>query len=276
MYEMFETVLFLSIFGFCVTAVLLLLKPVTSKKFSAKWQYYAWIAVLLIMIIPFYKFIPQKQIQKIPLAQNQTIQEEINTVGETDTEAVIIQDTPIEYREIEITPKFQIRLLDLLTYIWAFGVLTYLTVVIVSYAIYKAKKRRNTVTVTENSLLEAVKRELKIKRRVKVRLSEDILSPMLVGVLFPTIYIPCREISDEKMRMVFLHELTHYKRGDLIVKWFGVFVNALHWFNPLCYLLCANLSEACEVSCDMAVTRNMNEEEQKLYMETILDITERG
>lgn len=274
MYEMFETVLFLSIFGFCVTAVLLLLKPVTSKKFSAKWQYYAWIAVLLIMIIPFYKFIPQKQIQKIPLAQNQTIQQEIDTVGEADAEAVIIQDTPIEYREIALTPKFQIRLLDLLSYIWALGVFAYLTVVMGSYAIYNIKKRRKTVTVAENSLLEAVKRELKIKRRVKVRLSEDISSPMLAGVLFPTIYIPCREISDEKMRMVFLHELTHYRRGDLIVKWFGVFVNAVHWFNPLCYLLCANLSEACEVSCDMAVTRNMTDTEQKLYMNTILETIE--
>lgn len=274
MYEIFETVLFLSIFGFCVTAVLLLLKPVTSKKFSAKWQYCAWIAVLFIMIIPFYKFIPQKQIQKIPLAQNQTIQQEIDTVGEADAEAVIIQDTPIEYREIALTPKFQIRLLDLLSYIWALGVFAYLTVVMGSYAIYNIKKRRKTVTVAENSLLEAVKRELKIKRRVKVRLSENISSPMLAGVLFPTIYIPCREISDEKMRMVFLHELTHYRRGDLIVKWFGVFVNAVHWFNPLCYLLCANLSEACEVSCDMAVTRNMTDTEQKLYMNTILETIE--
>ena len=272
MYEVFETVLFLSILGFCATAVLLILKPITSKKFSAKWQYCAWVAVLFIMIIPFYKFIPQTQ--KIPLAQNQTIQQEINTTGENGAEAVIIQDTPIEYREIALTPKFQIRLLDLLSYIWALGVLAYLTVVIGNYAMYKAKKRKSTVTVTDNSLLDEVKGELKIKRRIKVRLSEDISSPMLAGVLFPTIYIPCREISDEKMRMVFLHELTHYRRGDLIVKWFGVFVNAVHWFNPLCYLLCANLSEACEVSCDMAVTRNMTDTEQKLYMNTILETIE--
>ena len=95
---------------------------------------------------------------------------------------------------------------------------------------------------------------------------------MLVGVLFPTVYLPCREIPDENMRMVLLHELTHYKRKDLLVKWFSVFVNAVHWFNPLCYLACAALSEACEVSCDMAVTKNMTEEEQKLYMQTILHL----
>ena len=92
-----------------------------------------------------------------------------------------------------------------------------------------------------------------------------------------TVYIPCREIPDDNMRMVLLHELTHYKRKDLLIKWFAVLVNAVHWFNPLCYLACANLSEACEVSCDMSVTKNMSEDEQKLYMQTILNLaTERS
>ena len=48
----------------------------------------------------------------------------------------------------------------------------------------------------------------------------------------------------------------------------------VHWFNPLAYLLCANVSEACEVSCDMAVTSNMSEREQKIYMKTILELVE--
>ena len=76
------------------------------------------------------------------------------------------------------------------------------------------------------------------------------------------------------MRMVLLHELTHYKRKDLIIKWLAVLVNSVHWFNPLCYIACANLSEACEVSCDMSVTKNMSQDEQKLYMQTILDLAE--
>ena len=53
-----------------------------------------------------------------------------------------------------------------------------------------------------------------------------------------------------------------------------MFVNAVHWFNPLAYFLCANIGEACEVSCDMAVTKNMSDKEQKIYMKTILDLAE--
>ena len=43
MYEIFKNILTLSTIGFVITALLLCLKPVTSKKFPAKWQYYTWV-----------------------------------------------------------------------------------------------------------------------------------------------------------------------------------------------------------------------------------------
>ena len=275
MFELFKTVLILSLFGFGITAILLCLKPITAKKFPAKWQYYVWIAVLLSMIIPTYKLIPPKEAQKLPLLpQNEIVQPEAVQDLEEAPRTVIIEETPIEYREVNLTPKLQIKLLDLLAYIWFFGACIYLIVVIASYVVYLIRKRKNAVAIIDNAALNEVKKELKIKRHIKIRMSPDIQSPMLVGVLFPTIYIPCREIPDESMRMIFLHELTHYKRKDLGFKWLSIFVNAVHWFNPLAYLLCANLSESCEVSCDMAVTRNMSEIEQKIYMKTILELVE--
>ena len=275
MFELFKTVLILSLFGFGITAILLCLKPITAKKFPAKWQYYVWVAVLLSMIIPTYKLIPPKEAQKLPLLpQNEIVQPEAVQDLEEAPRTVIIEETPIEYREVNLTPKLQIKLLDLLAYIWFFGACIYLIVVIGSYVVYLIRKRKNAVAIIDNAALNEVKKELKIKRHIKIRMSPDIQSPMLVGVLFPTIYIPCREIPDESMRMIFLHELTHYKRKDLAFKWLSIFVNAVHWFNPLAYLLCANLSESCEVSCDMAVTRNMSEIEQKIYMKTILELVE--
>lgn len=275
MFELFKTVLILSLFGFGITALLLCLKPITAKKFPAKWQYYVWIAVLLSMIIPTYKLIPPKEAQKLPLLpQNEIVQPEAPQNIEEAPRTVIIEETPTLYREVNITPNYRIKLLDLLAYIWLVGMCIFLIVVISSYIIYLIRKHKKAIRITENAVLNEVKKELKIKRHIKIRMSPDIQSPMLVGVLFPVIYIPCREIPDENMRMVFLHELTHYKRKDLLIKWLSLFVNAVHWFNPLAYLLCANVSEACEVSCDMAVTKNMSDTEQKIYMKTILDLVE--
>ncbi len=227
------------------------------------------------MIIPTYKLIPAQEAQKLPLIpQNQVVQPEAPQEFEETPEMVIIEETPLEYREVNITPNYRIKLLDLVAYIWLAGMCIYLSIVIGSYIVYITRKHKKAIRITENTVLNEVKKELKIKRHIKIRMSPDIQSPMLVGVLLPVIYIPCREIPIEYMRMVFLHELTHYKRKDLAFKWLSLFVNAVHWFNPLAYLLRANLSEACEVSCDMAVTKNMSDTEQKIYMKTILDLVE--
>ena len=275
MAELLKTVFTLSLLGFGITALLLLLKPITAKKFPAKWQYYVWIAVLFSMILPVYKLIPAREVQKIPLLpQNEVVQQVTpQELGEAPR-MVVIEDTPIQDREINITPNYRIGLIDLLSYIWLFGMCIYLIIVISSYSLYISRKRKSAVTITENAVLCEVKKELGIKRHIRIRMSQDIQSPMLVGVLFPVIYLPCREIPDENMRMVFLHELTHYKRKDLLIKWLSLFVNAVHWFNPLAYLLCSNVSESCEVSCDMEVTKKMTDEEQKLYMKTILDLAQ--
>ena len=274
MSELFKTVLTLSLLGFGITTLLLCLKPITVKRFPSIWQYYVWISVLLSMIIPTYKLIPIERIQKIPMIpQTMVVQNETPKVLEKSPETFIIEETPVEYREISITPKLSIKILDLFSYIWFVGMCIYLIIVISSYIVYINRKRKRAIT-TESSVLDDIKKELNIKRHVRIRISEDFESPMLVGVLFPTIYIPDKEITIEHMRMIFLHELTHYKRKDLLIKWLSIFVNAVHWFNPLAYLLSRNVSEACEVSCDMAVTKNMTEQEQKLYMKTILDLLE--
>lgn len=273
MSEIFKTILILSIFGFGITALLLCLKPITAKKFPAVWQYYVWVAVLLSMIIPAYKLIPATEIQKIPIIPQNEIVEQGTTQNWNETpKTVVLDETPIEYKEINITQNHSIKLIDLFAYIWFAGMCIYLIIVTGRYITYIVRKRNKAVKIAANSVFDDVKKELKIKRRIKIRMSGDFDSPMIVGVLFPTIYIPGREISDRNMRMVFLHELTHYKRKDLMIKWLSLFVNAVHWFNPLVYLLCANVSEACEVSCDMAVTKNMSDEEQKIYMNTILDL----
>lgn len=278
MYDVFKTVLILSLFGFGITALLLLLKPITAKRLPARWQYCVWITLLISMVFPAYKLIPKKEALKLSIVpQNQTVQTTVQPHEETHPDTVVTYDTPIEYREVNLSPKISIRLFDLIAYIWGAGVLIFLLVVIISYFRFLYRKSKNSVKISDSKFFSEVKKELKIKKHIRLKASSDIDSPILVGVLFPTVYIPCREIPDDNMRMVLLHELTHYKRKDLLIKWFAILVNAVHWFNPLCYLACANLSEACEVSCDMSVTKNMSEDEQKLYMQTILNLaTERS
>lgn len=274
MLEIFKTVLMLSLLGGGVTAILLILKPITSKRLPAKWQYYIWLTVIVCMSVPVWKCIPQSSFKTIispTVVQNQQLSE---TEKETEKQTVIIENTPMEYRKILITSSESIGFYDFTAYIWLCGMFIFLILSFGSYFIFLLKKRKKSVPDCENAVLIQAIAELNITRKIKLRISKDEDSPMLVGVLFPVIYLPSQSISGEKLRMIFLHELMHFKRGDLIYKWISLFVNAVHWFNPLAYMLSANICESCEVSCDMEVIKDMTKDEQTLYMKTILDLVQ--
>ena len=99
-------------------------------------------------------------------------------------------------------------------------------------------------------------------------------TPMLIGILKPMIVLPNLYLVDEELEMVLEHELTHYRRKDLIVKLAMLIANAIHWFNPLVYALSKQLSIMCELSCDEKVVLQMDNPERRLYGETILYVLE--
>ena len=104
MLEIFKTVLILSLFGFGITAILLCLKPITAKKFPAAWQYYVWIAVLLSMILPVYKLIPQKEVEKLPIVPGSELVQTQNVQNLEEAPGIVTIEPPITEREIHITP----------------------------------------------------------------------------------------------------------------------------------------------------------------------------
>ena len=181
MYEIFKTVLTLSVVGGGVTAILLLLKPIASKRAPAKWQYYIWLAVIFCMIVPVWKFIPLDNVER-PVAQEPTIRtEEIPETG-TLPESAIVEDVPMEYREVTVAPGRSVRIYDLIAYIWFIGMIAFLLLSFGSYAFFLIQKRRTSAEVKENAAFEEVKREFGIRRRIKLRASSSITSPLLVGI----------------------------------------------------------------------------------------------
>lgn len=271
MYEIFKTVLTLSVYGIAATAAMLILKPFAMKRLSAKQLYFMWIFVLFSFIVPIYKFIPQNRIEEIPVISREAeTQRQLPIITDKNPEAVTVDDTD-KTQKSEEASMFHIDWKNTAAVIWICGVCIYIFTICSSYAVYTHRRRKNSSPVLNNEIFESVRKELKIKRRISLNTADDISSPMLVGVIFPKIYIPPVEISDDNMRMIFLHELTHYKRGDLIAKWLVTIVNAIHWFNPIVYLIGANIGESCEILCDESVTKKMTDEERKLYMNTVLE-----
>jgi len=80
------------------------------------------------------------------------------------------------------------------------------------------------------------------------------------------------EWSEETLKMVMLHELGHVQRRDLWTSLAGQIACALHWFNPLVWMLRKRLTHECEYACDAHVISSGAH--PKNYINALCDVAE--
>ena len=97
-----------------------------------------------------------------------------------------------------------------------------------------------------------------------------VLSPMIVGFLRPTILLPTLPYSREEYRLILLHELVHWKNGDLWVRLFVEIFCVCFWWNPLVYFLRRDLSRTLELKCDAKVLKGKTPQEEKTYRNALV------
>ena len=110
-----------------------------------------------------------------------------------------------------------------------------------------------------------------VKKPIELCVNSLISSPLLIGFFRPCIVLPSADISEKDFQYIILHELTHYKRGDMFYKWLVQITVCLHWFNPLVHLMSREIARACEFSCDEAVLAQMGEGSARDYGKTLLE-----
>lgn len=81
-----------------------------------------------------------------------------------------------------------------------------------------------------------IKSTLKIAAPVQLCISSQAAGPMLLGFLRPKVVFPDCMLPKENLRMIFRHELIHYRRRDSWYRLFLLFTLSVHWFNPFLYL----------------------------------------
>jgi hypothetical protein len=105
--------------------------------------------------------------------------------------------------------------------------------------------------------------------------AENIQSPFVLGVVNPKIYLPLG-LPEQERRYIILHERTHIRRRDHIVKFGAYFILCLHWFNPLAWAAFLLMGADMEMSCDERVLKEMGSETKKDYSLSLLSLaTER-
>ena len=75
-----------------------------------------------------------------------------------------------------------------------------------------------------------------IRKPLRLREHPDLAVPVVTGAIRPVVLLPTGIQSRAEAEMIFLHELGHIRRGDLLLTLICEIGASLFWFNPLVWL----------------------------------------
>ena len=125
--------------------------------------------------------------------------------------------------------------------------------------------------VVDTRLLSAFKEakyKLNVKGEIPLIQTEVVTSPSIFGLFRPRLLIPVgvlEEFNSEQLNHVFVHELFHYKRKDVLVNWLTQGLLILHWFNPILWYTFYKLREDQEIACDAITLNHIDINDSKEY-----------
>ncbi|MHC1769647.1 MAG: M56 family metallopeptidase [Verrucomicrobiia bacterium] len=133
-------------------------------------------------------------------------------------------------------------------------------------------------TVTEAEVWEVFE-ECRLLMGVRCRLvlveTALVHSPALYGFLRLYLLLPPKTLatfSVSELRYVFLHELAHVKRRDMLVNWFVTVLQVAHWFNPLLWLAFRRMAADRELAADALALSHLEAKENVAYGRAILKL----
>ncbi len=262
---MISTLLIISLSVSVVILAVLILNRFIDKRYMAKGKYILWLVLAVRLLIPVNFTLPSAPVNIT--AKERSV---VLTPGRLSPVAVMTETERVE--RLKSDPKAAassaayapiMPFERLLTIIWAIGAAALLLYQLAKYWLFKLAVRGRIVR-------DGTYRGLPVYRCGAVE------SPMMTGFFRPSILLPEIELTGEEQEIVLAHEYVHYRRKDLWYKLLLVAANAVHWFNPLVYLMVRQANRDLEYSCDDAVTRDKDMEFRKLYSMIILKTMRRG
>ncbi|MGL6104954.1 M56 family metallopeptidase [Romboutsia sp.] len=283
MQELGGLILQASFYGSIVAVVIILSKTIIKDSINAKYHYLIWLLLVVKLIIPFGPQSDMSLFNKIPVnsvyetnisyknIENSTMEvkpseKEVQQVSNTDT-TVISKSSNTN----KINPYIPI--------VWMIVTINTLAVFISSYYLIHRTFKKENQSVDENKyeILKNCKNKMGVKSDIKLMINDSVKTPSLLGIIKPKILIPQSMInlSDKELEYIFLHEISHHKRKDILINYILIILQSIHWFNPIIWYSFKKMREDMEIATDEMVLKTINEEEHKEYGKAILTVLER-
>src|SRR5215813_3808457 len=218
-------------------------------------------------------------VQNLPLPQPNNIAlsyaVELPRMVITNDDAPVVQN-PSPVASVRPLTK-QTIILSLSFVLWLAGAFIFATKATINSA--RLRRLRANARLTSLADLDCDECDCEALRAGKARLalSDEIRSPILLGVAPPMIVFPADVsawTSPAERRAMLRHELAHVERHDHYVNLFQTVFGAVFFFHPLARYVCRQLAMEREMACDDHVVCSGVEAET--YAESIIKAAERG
>jgi len=177
------------------------------------------------------------------------------------------------------TPKPGVSWSVLIPSLWVSGATVLLCYLFISsWRLGRIIKRHRPITDSGVlNLLEDCKQEMDVRTPLSLVEMPNVSSPSLFGFIRPRLLLPpglTQRFSAAELRYVFLHELGHIKRGDILINWLAAAALIFHWFNPLVWYAFSRMRVDGELACDALALSQGRETENLSYGQTIIRLVE--
>ena len=117
-------------------------------------------------------------------------------------------------------------------------------------------------------------RRLRVDREngLVVRLCPDLPTSFVVRNLGWHEIALQKELTEEQLRLVFLHEREHVRRHDPWLQGLAVMALCLHFWNPVLWLAYHFTRRDMELACDRRVLNQLNEADRRTYARTLVEL----
>jgi beta-lactamase regulating signal transducer with metallopeptidase domain len=272
--ELTSLLLTASIKGSIIVAIALLVGMALRHRMPARWMHVLLLVGVVRLLLP---FAPQSPLSMFNLAGGSKpvspviVSAPASTVEPAAIRSSISKPAPAEKNPL---PAF-------LAVLWAVGVIFMLGRTVRHTLIATGVARASTPLPFDAEavrLLDECRAVAGISRPVSLRLTRPDAGPALHGLLRPFLLLPANwqeTLSLEQLRFVFLHELAHLRRLDVLWNWIIAVAHALHWFNPLAWIAVSRLAEERELACDALALEHLADSQRREYGGTVLQLLDR-
>jgi len=260
-----------------LASVLLILASFLKRMIPPRLLCWAWAILLLRLALPFSLpfsgsiFNAHESLQ--PSTWTETIRKGVVNAGFGETILPPLRDED----DIVIATRIPVSWETALMAVWLIGVAVMagrlLANVIQLKRFFGRAERCEAGRLFE--VFKDIKYRIGIYANVPLMISDHVKTPGIAGVFNPRIIVPrkCAEqLSDRELQCVFMHELNHYRRGDLFVHHGLLLLCYLHWYNPLVWLVLKQFKDEMEKACDLEVVDSVCSGSAQAYGYTLLQV----